>query len=279
VTAVTIAIPVHNGEPYLHEAIDSVLAQTFSDVEVVVIDNRSTDGTVELVRSYDDERLTLFENEENIGAEANWNRALSMARAPYFKLVCADDLLYPTCIERQVEVLEHPANAGAVMTAALRDIVSPDGDVLLRARGLAGMEGLVPAVNAIRRAVRAGGNPFGEPGGVLLRSCVITQAGRWNGSLPYLIDADYWYRVLEHGDVYALPDVLCAFRVHAASWSNELVTEQAAQVGQFFTRLRRERPHVVRAVDAFVGTRKAQLDSLGRRAVYGRLSRRAGGGP
>jgi glycosyltransferase involved in cell wall biosynthesis len=106
-----VGVPVYDGEAFLRQALDSILAQTFGDYEVVISDNASTDATPDICREYAgrDPRIRYSRNETNIGANPNFNRLVALARAPYFKLANADDLSHPDLLARCVAVLDlHP---------------------------------------------------------------------------------------------------------------------------------------------------------------------------
>ncbi len=105
---VSIGVPVFNGENYLAEALDSLLAQTFSDFEIIISDNASTDKTEEICRAYAarDRRIRYFRNEENLGASPNYNRTFELSSGEYFKWAAHDDLCAPEFLERCVEVLD-----------------------------------------------------------------------------------------------------------------------------------------------------------------------------
>lgn len=105
---VSIGLPVYNGERYLAETLNSLLAQTFSDVELVVCDNASTDATQEICRSYaaKDARIRYVRNKANIGGSRNFRLAFTLARGNYFRWAASDDLCAPKLIERCVEILD-----------------------------------------------------------------------------------------------------------------------------------------------------------------------------
>ncbi len=105
---VTIGIPVYNGENYLAESIESILAQTFSDFELIITDNASTDKTAVICQAYaqNDPRIRYIRNEENLGASPNYNLLVSLARGEYFKWQAHDDLSTPEFLERCVAVLD-----------------------------------------------------------------------------------------------------------------------------------------------------------------------------
>jgi glycosyltransferase involved in cell wall biosynthesis len=104
---VSIGLPVYNGSKYIKEAIESILAQTFEDFELVIVDNCSTDDTYQICQSYrSDSRVRVLRNEKNLGAARNANRCVDEARGTYFKWAHYDDLIAPTFLERCVEILE-----------------------------------------------------------------------------------------------------------------------------------------------------------------------------
>jgi glycosyltransferase involved in cell wall biosynthesis len=105
---VSIGLPVFNGEDYLEEALDSILAQTYSDFELIISDNASTDRTEEICRAYaaKDERIWYFRNETNLGAAKNYNRVFELSSGEYFKWATHDDLCAPEYLERCVEILD-----------------------------------------------------------------------------------------------------------------------------------------------------------------------------
>lgn len=108
VPRVTIGLPIYNGQNYLAQTMDSILAQTYRDFEIIISDNASTDQTESICREYAarDERVHYYRNETNIGASANYNRVFELGQGAYFKWAAHDDLLAPTYLERCVEVLD-----------------------------------------------------------------------------------------------------------------------------------------------------------------------------
>ena len=126
----SIGVPVYNGERYLAETLDSLLAQDFADFTVVISDNCSTDGTPDIAQSYAarDERVTVLRHPENIGAAANFSRLAQSARSPLFKWAAADDLCAPTFLTRCIDELgAHPE---AVLAHARALMIDEDGEVL-----------------------------------------------------------------------------------------------------------------------------------------------------
>ncbi len=104
----SIGLPVYNGEKFIKEAIDSILAQTFEDFELIISDNASIDNTEEICRAYttQDQRIRYYRNEKNIGCACNFNRVFELSSGEYFKWVAHDDLHAPDFISKCIEVLD-----------------------------------------------------------------------------------------------------------------------------------------------------------------------------
>ncbi len=105
---VSIGLPVFNGRNFLKEAVDSILAQTYSDFEVIISDNASTDGTHYICKEYaaKDRRICFYRTEVNHGAAWNYNRVLELSSGEYFKWMAHDDVITPVFLQRCVPVLD-----------------------------------------------------------------------------------------------------------------------------------------------------------------------------
>jgi glycosyltransferase involved in cell wall biosynthesis len=123
-------MPVFNGANYIREAIDSILAQTYGDFELIVSDNASTDGTGDVVRGYAarDRRVRYYRNERNLGAARNLNRVFELASGEYFKWAAHDDVLAPECVAKCVEVLDR--DPGVVLCHTRARIIDERGRVI-----------------------------------------------------------------------------------------------------------------------------------------------------
>ncbi len=126
---VSIGFPVYNGAVLIERALDSILAQTFTDFEVVITDNCSTDETEQICRTYAerDSRITYVRNDENVGASPNFQKAFHLSSCEYFRWAAHDDFIDPTYLERCVEVLDDNPNAAIVFTGM--GTVDDDGKV------------------------------------------------------------------------------------------------------------------------------------------------------
>jgi len=270
---VSVCLPVFNGERYVRAAIASVLAQDSVDLELVVVDNASTDGTVAAVEGFDDERLRLLRNHTNVGAGRNWNRCLTEARGDLVKILCADDWLYPGALARQAAVLDAPGNEGVVLVAAARDVVDGDGRRLLR-RGWGPREGRVSGGAAVRRVARRGTNLIGEPSATLFRRAAALACGEFQPEATYVVDLDYWCRLLLHGDLYVIPEALSAFRVSGGSWSVRVARRQTADMRALLRGLHDDPCFDVSGLDVGLGSATAAANSRLRRLLYRGLALR-----
>jgi glycosyltransferase involved in cell wall biosynthesis len=253
---VSVCVPVYNGGAFIGETLRSILAQTFRDFELLVTDNRSTDGTVEIVRKFTDPRIRLVINDTNLGAIGNFNAALAQARGERVKVVCADDLLAPTCLEEQVAALD--AAPGAVLACCARRIIDHRGKGWM-VRRFPGHAGRVPGREAIARVIRSGTNPVGEPMAVLMDRAAVIRLGGFDANWKFCVDVDLWCRLLTLGDAVIQGGALCSFRVSPGSWSTALGAGQAAEFERFVTGAVQRFPGLVTEVDAARAIRRARL--------------------
>lgn len=268
---VSVVIPAYNNARTLAETIDSVLAQSGADFEVIIADHSSADTTRAVMDTFaDDPRVTILTTEAGGGAGRNWNRVTDAARGTYLKLVCGDDLLLPGVLARQADILR----GGAVLTACRRNVVDSSGNVLIKDWGLRGVTAAMPGARAVRAAVRAGSNPFGEPASVMMHRDALERSGGWFDEYPYLIDQASYSRVLLTGDFVPDLETGAAFRMSDTQWSVALSASQSAQARGFHQWLRDAHPEVVSDLDVRAGNIRAALMSRARRLSYALLKRR-----
>jgi glycosyltransferase involved in cell wall biosynthesis len=273
---VSIVVPVYNCVAFIDATMQSILAQTFTDFELLVSDNASTDGTWEALQRYTmDPRVRLTRLASNVGAPANYKTVTNLATGEFIKLVCADDVLYLDNLA--VLLTELTAHPSAVLAVSSRDIIDATGKVVLRNRGLAGLRGEVTGIDAIRRSVLAGTNIFGEPPSALFRRAALVDAGGWDVRFPYLMDLVTYSAVLlqSNGNLVAVPRPLWAFRINASQVSVRTeVHTQAGQVIGFYRALVAEHPGLLGRRHLLVGSMRARINAIGRHAVYRVLGRR-----
>jgi len=274
---VSIVVPVHNGASFVGEAIESALHQTFTDLEVVVADNASDDDTLRVVEAFTDDRLRVLTSAVDIGAGANWNRAVRAARGTYVKLLCADDVLEPRCIERQVAAFSEETRVGTALVCSRRRVIDERGRTIVERGFQPRLRGRVGKTQAARRVAWSGSNPIGEPAAVLFRRQNAEDVGLFREDAGYVIDLDLWLRLLASGDLHVVDDVLARFRVSSGSWSVSLAHMQAEQYCALLRHVAAQSNLGLRRQDVLAGCVMARLMAAARRILYVRLARRAGG--
>ena len=115
---VTVLMPVYNGERYLREAIDSILDQSFRDFEFLILDDGSTDGTADIIRSYRDERIRFLANPERLRLSGALNRGMAEARGSFIARMDADDIARPHRLARQLAFLRRNPEVGICGTCS-----------------------------------------------------------------------------------------------------------------------------------------------------------------
>jgi glycosyltransferase involved in cell wall biosynthesis len=208
--SVSICIPTYNYRRYLANALDSALAQDFGDMEILVVDNCSDDGTPELVEDYcrRDSRIVFHRNPRNLGMTANFNRALDLAQGKYVKFLCADDILERNCVGIMVDVLE--SNRDVTLVGCRRAIFEDDKRTV-RVLGYADKSFSRSGRQVIRECYFRG-NLIGEPTAVLFRKS--DSGAGFDERYHHALDMELWFRLLENGRFAFLDNILCRVRKH-----------------------------------------------------------------
>ncbi len=262
---VSIAIPLYNCESHIRETIKSVLAQTYSNFELIVLDDQSTDQSADIVKSIKDPRIRYELNPERLGFFGNWNRCLDEMSGTYCKLLPHDDPMKPSCIEEQVRVLETYPDVELVHCA--RTIIDPAGNILAR-RGPRESEGVKESSDSLKRIVRSGTNLIGEPASVMFRRATMKRIGGFSDADMYSIDVEFWSRLLGEGKRYYIDKFLTSFRVWPDSASVRLFGSQSRSMRAFFQRLAKRYPDAIRPADVRVGSLKSVFLEVARGGFY-----------
>jgi glycosyltransferase involved in cell wall biosynthesis len=219
-------MPTYNASTWIREAIDSALAQTWTDFELVVSDNASTDSTLEIVRSYDDPRIRLEPSERNLGVTLNHNRVVKLSTGRYVKFLHGDDTLAPTCIEEMMALALEDDRIGLVF--------SPRENVIFDERGAEWARVTTRDHESLGPPERVNDgrvlflsllvdefihNWIGEPSAVLLSREALATCGLFNRFLRQTVDFELWLRVLLHYRVGFVEAPMCTFRMHQGSVS------------------------------------------------------------
>jgi glycosyltransferase involved in cell wall biosynthesis len=270
---VSVCIPTYRGASHIRATVDSVLAQTFGDFELLIIDDNSPDNTFAIVTAYRDARIRCLQNPCNLGPEGNWNRCLREASGRYVKILPQDDVLAPECLARQVAALN--TDDRLALTFCSRQIIDGDGRRLFARRTFGGTGRRLTGRDIFKRCLRRGTNVVGEPGAILFRRDVASRAGEFDASFPYVVDLDFWLRLLEYGDAEYIPDTLASFRVAATQWSVAIGRSQAEQFSGLAAKMA-ARPDLAPApADLLAGRLIARANNVARLLIYRFLFRKA----
>jgi glycosyltransferase involved in cell wall biosynthesis len=207
---VSVLIPVYNGAPYLAEAIDSVLAQTLQDFELIIADDGSSDGSQGIAQRYAsaDPRIVFCQNPRNLGSVKNINGLLLAAKGKYIKFLIQDDVLAPHCLKRFAEILDTLPDVSLV--TSYQRFIGELGDV--RKLPTLPAIGRLPG-RLVQRHVLAFGNWIGGETAVMFRRETVC-LGLFNPDWVWQVDQDLWLRFLAEGDLYVVPEILTFPRIH-----------------------------------------------------------------
>lgn len=234
---VSICVPTYNGARYLKACLDSALAQTFADFELVVVDDDSSDATRDLVRdcARSDERVRVWLDERHRGLAANWNRCVEVARGQWVKFLFQDDLLEPSCLERMLAA----SRSGIDLVVARRGLIFEGGtpaEIQERYRKYVAEHNLAHhchnrsylTVEQFTEIVlrNPGVNCVGEPTATLIRRSAFERYGRFNTDLTILGDWEYSARVAVNTGLCYVDATLAHFRVHAGAASAAIRAER-----------------------------------------------------
>jgi glycosyltransferase involved in cell wall biosynthesis len=229
---ISICVPTYNGAAYLAETLDSILAQTFSNLDVLVVDDQSTDDTVEIAHSYAvrDARIRIFQNHHNLGLVGNWNRCVELAKGEWIKFVFQDDLLTPDCIEKMINALnKSPGKEKAIFCKKdhLIESINHPRDLKLLMNKINFFWDIFPDKVDIKPSdvIKVilnwpARNIFGEPSLFLIHREIFDRIGGFDDSFHHICDLEYWLRIGVNFPILMVPDTLVRIRIHENSASN-----------------------------------------------------------
>jgi glycosyltransferase involved in cell wall biosynthesis len=248
--ALSLLVPVRNGMRYLEHALRSALAQTFSDWELILSDNASTDDTLRIARSFADPRIRIVSQPRNIGMVANWQACADEASAPWILFLSHDDLLYPACAERLYERVSRDQSLGFAFAGVkfVDDQGRPWQDYLPDLPPRLSGEDYVHASLLEARNVT-------HSGSCLLRREALREIGGFDRSVGIFHDWNAYLRIALRNPVGYVREPLSGYRCHLknASVRFESPAAHAQELMRALRGLFRERP---------------DLDAGGRAAIH-----------
>lgn len=209
---VSVALPCYNMQAFVGEAVESVLAQTHEDWELLVVDDGSTDDSSEVVGQYDDARVRLI-RQENQGLSAARNTALRAASGDFVSFLDADDRYLPGFMAAGLRLLEERPGADAALTAA-RFFDHATGETLQIQRP--------KPDDALRRLLEFRGPVVCSPGAILLRRAAADETGLFDTAYRHSEDWDYWTRLAARGAFCAADETGVEVRAHAGQMSRNI---------------------------------------------------------
>ncbi|TRZ76719.1 MAG: glycosyltransferase family 2 protein [Chitinophagaceae bacterium] len=218
-TTITILMPVYNGMPYIIEAVESVLKQKYTDWDLIISDNCSTDNTCHYLDTLIDARIKIYKQETNLGIYGNINFLIKCTQSTIAKILCADDILLPDALERIVHFMVIRPNCVISRCLAENDkkkfmpLMSP------------GFEGTLPnrlKPTAALLAFATFGNLIGNLSKVAFRPQLIIEAGGFNQNLPFAGDYEGWARIAGLYGLDLQNEELIFERIHLAQNTNLL---------------------------------------------------------
>jgi glycosyltransferase involved in cell wall biosynthesis len=224
---VSILTPVYNGEKYLVECIESVLAQDYQNWEYHVVNNRSTDGTLGIAEAYaaKDRRIRVSTNRDFVSMPENFNNAFGKVSAAsrYFKVVCADDWILPQCVGKMVSFAEQHPSVGILCCHQQSGNTVRWAELPLSTSVLGGRE-------ACRLALLEGAQLFGAPTAFLYRSSLLRLGKPFFPNLQPHSDSSACYEFLEHCDYGVVHEILAVERLHEEQISSQIETNFAGDL-------------------------------------------------
>jgi glycosyltransferase involved in cell wall biosynthesis len=225
---VSICVPLYNGAAHLVECLESALSQTFTDLEIVLVDDASTDATLSIAEVFArrDSRVRLYRNAKNLGLGTNWAKCVNVARGEWIKFLFQDDLLEPTCVQRMMNAARREVPLIVCRRALLfRPEESENRNAqwtnFITKNSLRqyfpGSSVIVPEQFAMHMAEFPVINCIGEPTATLLHRSVFAEFGSFNRHLVQLVDWEYFARIAVQKGLSYVDDTLATFRIHNES--------------------------------------------------------------
>jgi len=206
---VSVLMPVYNAEAYLAEAIESILLQSFTDFEFIIIDDGSTDSSLTIIEKYakKDKRIKVI-TRSNQGLIKTLNQGIALTTGRYIARMDSDDVSLPLRFEKQVEYLKK--HCECVATGSISQLIDSAGDVI----GVMG--GLLTHDEIDSAHIKGQGGAIVHPSAMIKKEAIL-QIGGYLDDYPHAEDLDFWLRLAEVGELANIPEQLFLYRQHLGS--------------------------------------------------------------
>ena len=212
---ITVLMSVYNAEANLRESIDSVLDQTFTDFEFLIVDDGSTDKSFDIVKSYDDERIAIIQNKTNIGLIDSLNKGIEKARGAYIARQDADDICHKDRLMQEVDVLDE--DPSVVLVGTWLELINASGDPI-------GVWQYPTKYNHVKWFLLFN-SAVAHPS-AMYRTEVVRNVGGYSKDYMYGEDYELWSRLSKHGKIVNLPQKLQRYRIHPGAVSRRKRLDQ-----------------------------------------------------
>jgi glycosyltransferase involved in cell wall biosynthesis len=236
---VSVCVPTYNGAKYIKICIESVLAQTYSNFEILIVDDNSKDETMEILCDFAkrEKRIRIVRNQINLGLVQNWNRCVELAEGEWIKFVFQDDFIAPNCIEE----LLNCCNAGSLFAVGRRNIIFEKGSETLikfykyienvNIENIFNGKSFITPENFRSSCLKyLNLNFIGEPTAVILHKSIFQKLGTFNPYLIHLCDWEFWLRVGVYQGFTYVPKNLATFRVHSDGTSSKNIKKRTFEM-------------------------------------------------
>lgn len=270
--SIDVVVPNYNYAPYLRNCVESILTQQGVAVRVLIIDNASTDGSVEIARSLaTDDRVELVLRTENLGAHASFNQGIEWACADYFLLLFSDDFLAAGALDRAIGIME---NNRTIAFCYGRDLPVSGNEPIpeMAQQPCAPPFVLHSGPEFIERFCRIG--VFQIPGSsVIVRTSAQKRAGHYRQSLPHSDDYEIWLRLALQGSVAEIDCIQIGLRTHDKNRSREFAAHQIGHIHHTLAAAESFFEHEGGAMENSQAMRRLARRGLANRAYWCAISR------
>ena len=209
---ISVIIPTYNRANFLTQSIPSVLNQTYRNFEIIIVDDNSTDNTVEVLENYDDKRIKYIKNNENRGVGSARNQGIKIARGEYITFLDSDDTLLSPKFEKQLNKFELLSDDCGLVYCGFCYVFDYTGQIQKR---------IFPKFQGNVFDNLLGGNIFPIHAPLVKREC-FEKCGQFDVSLPACEDWDLWIRFARHYKFAFVPDILTKYYIHGQQKSVEI---------------------------------------------------------
>lgn len=217
---VCICIPTYNAQSTIQETLVSILDQTYKNLIIQVVDNCSTDGTLNIVRAFSDPRIKIYENAVNVGGEGNFNRCIQLAIGDYTAIYHADDIYELDMVQKQVDFLQTNPNVGAVLTEA--KLIDEHSKTINYSElpKLFKTENNIYSFTQLFKGILKHSNFLFCPSAMVRTDVYKRSIIAWRGALfNTSADLDVWLRIAKLHTIGILPLPLINYRISSSQWS------------------------------------------------------------